>query len=166
MNSQADVRYPVSLVLSRKWQQTGQWRFPKWEIVVVLPFHANPNTNAPDYRHVHTEQDGEHILWSGLWLEFFRDGLQGYYENLTGVQPSLFVLCHDDDSAAGLRPIVVSANHADAEGHMEIDGMVLTTPLLVPYSTWMADYILQNQTLLDRQLEAQQRAPKGKHRHA
>lgn len=165
MNSQADVRYPVSIVMSRKWHRSGQWHFPKWDIVAILPYHTTPNTNGVNCRHVHKGDDGEHFLWSGLWLEFFRDSLQGYYLNLAGMQPSLFVLCYDNDTETGLAPLIVSANHADAENHMEIDGIVLSTPLLVPFSTWLANYILDNQTILDRQLQEQQHKPKGSHHH-
>lgn len=131
----------------------------------MLPYHTSTNAQALDSRLIYTGEDGEHFLWSGLWLEFFRDSLQGYYLNLTGRQPSLFVLCYDDDTKTGLAPIMVSANHADAEDHMEIDGIVLSTPLIVPFSNWVADYILDNQVLLDHQLQAHQRKPKGKHRH-
>ena len=81
------------------------------------------------------------------------------------MQPSLFVLCHDDDAKTGLAPAIVSANHADAEGHMESDGIVLSTPLLAPFSSWVAEYILTNQTLLDKQIQEQQRERKGKRRH-
>jgi len=162
MNPHADTRYPVSLVLSRNWQQSGQWQFPKWDVVVVLPYHTTPEAQAVNCRHVHTGEDGEHFLWSGLWLEFFRDGLQGYYQNLSGKQPSLFVLCHEDDARTGMAPAVISANHADAEGHMESDGIVLSTPLLAPFSTWVAEYILHHQTELDRQIESQGRNKKGK----
>lgn len=165
MNPHADVRYPISLVLSRKWQLSGQWHFPHWEVVVVLPQHTTPNSNSLDCRHVHTGEDGEHYLWSGLWLEFFRDGLQGYYQNLTGSQPALFVLCHDEDTETGLAPITVSANHADAEAHMESDGVVLTTPLVAPFSSWLAEYILDKQSILDQQLQEQHQDKKGKHRH-
>lgn len=162
MSSHADERHPLSLVLSRKWRQSGQWHFPKWDIVVVLPQHTTSNSDGLDCRHVHTGEDGEHFLWSGLWLEFFRDSLQSYYQNLTGMQPSLFVLCHDDDVNTGLVPITISANHADAEGHMESDGIVLSTPLVTPFSGWVADYVLRNQSILDQQLQAQQHEKKGK----
>lgn len=165
MNPHADVRYPVSLVLSRQWYQASQWQYPKWDVVVVLPYHTTPNSHTLNCRHVHTGEDGEHFLWSGLWLEFFHDGLQAYYQNLTGVQPSLFVLCHDDDTQTGLAPTMLSANHADAEGHMESDGIVLSTPLMPPFSNWVADYILHNQSRLDQQIEAQRQEKKGKKRH-
>ncbi len=165
MNPHADACYPISLVLSRKWHQSGQWQFPKWDIVVVLPYHTTPDTQNLNCRHIHTGEAGEHFLWSGLWLDFFRDGLQGYYQNLTGKRPSLFVLCHDDDTRTGMAPAVISANHADAEGHMESDGIVLSTPLVTPFSTWVAEYILQNQTELDHQIESQRQSKKGKRHH-
>jgi hypothetical protein len=165
MNTHAELRYPVSLILSCHWQRTAQWRYQQWQIVALLPQHTTPDSYTVSRRRVHTGEAGEHFLFSGLWLEFFRDGLQAYYQNLTGAKPSLFVLCHDDASSSQLTPIAISASHADAEGHMESDGIVLNTPLVAPYSTWLADYVLNNQLILDQQLHNQRQDKKGKRRH-
>lgn len=165
MNTHADVRYPVSLLLNMKWQTSGQWQFPQWEIAAVLPQGPTPDPIAVSSRRIYAEDAGELILWSGLWMELYRDGLQAYYQNLTGMQPSIFVLCHEKDTAGSLVPVAVSVNHGDAEGHMESDGIVLSTPLVSPFVNWLADYILQHQALMDQQLKAQHLIKKGKRRH-
>lgn len=169
MNQQTEMRYPVALLLSRNWKFAGQWRYPHWEIVSILPA-ANTAVNTDDipqmqYRHVHTAESGDHYLWSGLWLEFFRDAMQAYYQNMTGARPSLFVLCNEQDETPGLAPISISASHGDAEAHMESDGIVLVTPLTAPFSGWLADFLLQRQSLFENQLAQLHKDKKGKHRH-
>lgn len=165
MNSNADARYPVALLLGRTLKQSGRWQFPRWQVLGVLPYHVSPDSDALHCRQVHAGARDDHFLWSGLWLEFFRDGLQGYYQNITGMHPSLFVLCHSDDTGNSLNPISISANHADAEAHMESDGIVLETPLIAPFSNWLADYVLVNQSVFERQLAELHHVKKGKRRH-
>lgn len=165
MSTTADVRYPVSLILGRTWQQSGRWHFPHWQVLEILPCITSPDTGELQCHPVANDGQIERFLWSGLWLEFFHDGLQGYYQNLTGSHPSLFVLCNSDDSGDEVGPVAISANHADAEAHMESDGIVLETPLTSPFSSWLADYILENQTVFERQLAEYQHTKKGKRRH-
>lgn len=165
MNPHADVSYPVSVVMTRQWRLYGQWRLPHWAIAALLPGQDETQTDGSDHRSVHHENDEEQIIWSGLWLNLFRDELQSYYQNLMGKQPSLFVLCRDDIGEAGMAPTSVSANLADAEAHMETDGIVLTTPLVAPFSNWLAEYVLNHQAHFERQLQQQKHGKKGKRKH-
>lgn len=165
MHPHADVSYPVTLILSRQWRQYGQWRLPYWDVAGLLPQPRDAKPGSVTWRRVEAEQDEEHLLWSGLWLDLFRDGLQSYYQNLTAGQPCLFILCRDDDPETGMAPTSVSANLADAEAHMETDGIVLTTPLIEPFSNWLAQYVLNNQNALEQQLRAHKHTKKGKRRH-
>lgn len=165
MNPHADTSYPVSVVLSRCWRQQGQWQFPHWDVVELLPRHTHMQSNETDYARVQTDKGDEQYVWSEMWLDLFRDGLQSYYQNLIGKQPSLFVLCRDDHPDTGIAPVSVSANFADAEAHMETDGIVLSTPLVAPFSKWLADYVLQNQSALNRQVRQHKGGKKGKRRH-
>jgi len=161
----SDVRYPVNLLLGQNWRQSGQWRFPRWRIISVLPADTGLSFESPDCTQVHTSENENNYLWQGLWLEFFRDGLQAYYDNLTGSRPSLFVLCHERDEKPELAPISISANLTDAEAHMESDGTVLVTALVDPFSSWLANYVLQNRSVFEHQLDRLHRDKKGKHRH-
>ncbi len=165
MNPHADVSYPLSIVMSRQWRQYGKWRLPHWELVALLPQPGASESATVSYRRVQTEHGDEHFVWSGLWLDLFRDGLQSYYQNLIGKQPSLFVLCRDDDVETGMAPVTISANFADAEAHMETDGVVLSTPLVAPFSNRLAEYILKNQSVLNQQMQDYKSGKKGKRRH-
>lgn len=165
MSTQADIRYPVSLILGRSWQYNGHWKFPRWEVVATLPYQTSPGSDGICCHDITRDKSSDNFLWSGLWFELFRDGLQGYYQNLTGQYPSLFILCHSDDSGNELNPIAISGNHADAEAHMESDGIVLETPLISPFSGWLADYILENQAIFEQQLADSQRSGKGNRSH-
>ncbi|MGD8407518.1 MAG: DUF3305 domain-containing protein [Thiohalophilus sp.] len=162
MNPHADVSYPVSIVMRREYRQYGQWQLPHWDLVGLLPQHT---TAGMDKAQPLPGEADDQMIWSGFWLDLFRDGLQSYYQNLMGKQPSLFVLCRDDDVDTGLAPTMVSANFADAEAHMETDGIVLSTPLAEPFSNWLAEYILNNQPVLERQLQEHKGGKKGKRRH-
>jgi len=163
MNPHADVSYPVSIVMQREYRQYGQWQLPHWDLVALLPQHTGDGSQRR--QPLQGEQDEGHVIWSGFWLELFRDGLQSYYQNLMGKQPSLFVLCRDDDEDTDLAPTMISANFADAEAHMETDGIVLSTPLVAPFSNWLAEYILSQQPALEKQLQDHKHGKKDKRRH-
>lgn len=165
MNPNADASYPIALILGRTWRRSGPWQYPNWRVLGVLPYHTSPYSGELNCHNAYSGEESEHFLWSGLWLEFFRDGLQAYYQNLTGMHPSLFLLCHYDDSEEHLKPVVISANHADAEAHLESDGVVLETPLIAPFSNWLAEYVLDNQALFEHQLAESRHVKKGKRRH-
>lgn len=167
MNPHADEHFPVSVVLKRHWRQHGQWRFPQWDVVSVVAETRVPVSQAPEpaYQRRQDEREDAYFEWSNLWLELFRDGLQAYYQNLMGQKPSLFILCRDDHEHTGVAPVAISANFADAEAHMETDGVVLDTPLEAPFSKWIADYVLNNQHALDRQMQDHKAGKKGKKRH-
>jgi len=164
MNPHADESYPVSIVLQRHWRQHGQWRFPQWQLAGLLAQQGPSAAGALTWRNMQTADDGEYFIWSGLALDLFRDSLQSYYQNLTGAQPSVFVLCHDDHPHTGMAPVSVSADWADAEAHMETDGIVLATALTPPFSGWLAGYVLQNRSVLDRQIQHNSQG-KGKRHH-
>jgi len=162
----ADIRYPVTLLLNRSWLQTGQWRHSGWSVISVLPATNGDVASPASYTQVHAAERDQDFLWRGMWLELFRDGLQAYYENLTGSRPSLFVLCHEQDEEPGLAPVSITASLADAEAHMESDGTVLATPLRDPFAGWLANFVLKNRAVFDHQLDSLQRTKKGRHGHA
>lgn len=167
MNPHADEHFPVSVVLSRRWREHGQWRFPHWDIVAVMAEHRVPVSHPvePTFHREAQEDGSEHFIWTGLWLELFRDSLQAYYQNLTAQQPTLVVLCRDDHEETGVAPVAVSANFADAEAHMETDGVVLATLMDAPFSKWLAEYVLKHQDYLNQQMQEHKKGKKGKKRH-
>jgi len=55
MNTHTDVRYPVSVLLKMKWQTSGQWQFPQWDIAAVIPQDTTPNSTAVTSRRVYSD---------------------------------------------------------------------------------------------------------------
>jgi hypothetical protein len=148
-----EFTHPVTLVLLRRWRRQQRWRYADWRLVAVLPGGVG---EADGCRVLQTGQDEEHFIWNGFSLRLYRDGLPAYYENLTGRQPMLFVLCHED-SHHGLAPVTVTADHSEAEAHMETGDTVLSMPLQPPLSRWVAEYILEHQDYLTEKVRTPQR---------
>ena len=70
---------------------------------------------------IRTDGDEEQLLWGGLRLDLYRDAAASYWANLTGTQPSLFVLLPSSQVSAPstLLSPHVSATHAEPMlGHL------------------------------------------------
>ena len=153
MELRNEFSHPVTLVLQRRMRQQQPWRYADWRLVAVLPANGEA---AGDCRVLQTGQDEQHFIWSGYSLRLYRDGLIAYYENLTGGQPMLYVLCHEDPRH-GLLPVTVTADHSEAEAHMETGDTALSVPLQPPVSQWVAQYILKHQDYLTQKVRTPQR---------
>jgi len=158
-----ECHFPVTVVLKKTWRNHRNWRYPHWVVSGVLPeeeVHQNnhgSNIGAQDKTtqtaiQKFTSDSGDEIyIWPGLQFSLYRDGLTSYFQNLSSVQPVLFILCRDDEEQATIEPILVSADFADAEAHMETEGTVLTVPLNSPFDKWIAEYVLNNKVYLEKQ---------------
>ena len=104
----------------------GLWSVPSWRAVsVVAGEHiAGKGERSPIY-----ERDEEaQYLWSGLSLALYRDLAEEYWYNLTGDNPSLFVVCHESPDGE-LAPFEVTANHDVATTCLESDDHVFAVPI-------------------------------------
>ena len=88
-------RFPVSVIVERREIKRGLWSFPSWEATGVVAGERSRagSTKTP----IHSDDQRQQYLWSGLTLEFFRDETESYWHNLQGSQPSLFVICREED---------------------------------------------------------------------
>ncbi len=77
---------------------------------------------------IHGDADEAHFLWGGLRLDLYRDAAESYWVNLTGSQPSLFVLCTEQEDA-GLVPQLVTADQNEACSGVEGDDRVFAAPI-------------------------------------
>ncbi|MCG6871800.1 MAG: DUF3305 domain-containing protein [Gammaproteobacteria bacterium] len=112
-------RFPVSVLLERRIRQRGRWSFPYWQVAGVVSGDGDSGQD-PRRALVHEDDECRRYLWTGMWLELFRDGTESYWHNLKSSQPSLFVICseHEDDADDRV-PILVTADHDEAHAYLE-----------------------------------------------
>ncbi len=104
----------------------GLWSVPSWRAVSVV---AGENVAGKGGRSPIYERDDEaQYLWSGLSLALYRDLAEEYWYNLTGDNPSLFVVCHESPDGE-LTPFEVTANSDVATTCLESDDQVFAVPI-------------------------------------
>jgi hypothetical protein len=105
----------------------GAWSVPSWRAVsVVAGEHVvgKGNGRSPIYE---TDDEAQY-LWSGLALVLYRDLAEEYWYNLTGDNPSLYVICHETPDGE-LTPFQVTADHDSATVCLESDDQVFAVPI-------------------------------------
>lgn len=127
MTSGPRVSLPVAVVMGRRMVSGKGWQVPSWQVVGVVAGADLPVQQARGTP-IRSEGDEEHLLWTGLRVELFRDAAGAYWSNLTGRQPSLFVLCHEDEQGL-MAPKSVTADHDEASSGVEVDERVFAAPI-------------------------------------
>ena len=119
-------RHTVAVIMERTQIKRGLWSVPSWRAVSVV---AGENVAGKGGRSPIYERDDEaQYLWSGLSLALYRDLAEEYWYNLTGDNPSLFVVCHESPDGE-LTPFEVTANSDVATTCLESDDQVFAVPI-------------------------------------
>ncbi len=121
------VTVPVAVVMARRVVAGTSWHVPSWRVVGVVAGAGLPGREA-QATPVHSGDREEHFLWGGLRLELYRDAADSYWVNLTGRQPSLFVLCTEDEHGS-LVPRLVTADQNEACSGVEGDDRVFAAAI-------------------------------------
>ncbi len=118
-----ELSYPVAVILAREQVRQGRWTVPQWRAVGLVAGQSVPGRES--WRTlVHSGEGGaEHYLWGGLALKLEKEHLEGYYNNLVGGQPALFVLCHEDPDG-NPEPYAVTADGEEATAGLECNSLV------------------------------------------
>ena len=106
------VSLPVAVIMGRRMVAGQGWRVPSWRVVALVAGAGLPGKEAQGTP-VRGDDDEEHFLWGGLRLDLYRDAADSYWVNLTGRQPSLFVLCSEDEQSR-IVPTLVTADQNEA----------------------------------------------------
>lgn len=120
-------RHTVAVVMQRTEVRRGRWCVPSWSAVSVI---AGDNLVGKDSgRSPIYERDGEaRFLWSGLTLVLHHDLAEDYWYNLTGDNPSLYVICHESPEGE-LTPFRVAADPDSASVCLESDDQAFAVPI-------------------------------------
>lgn len=127
MTAQPAVSLPVAVIMARKLVRGTGWSVPSWRAVgVVAGEHLAGGRSQGEL--IRTQGEEEHFLWGGFVLDFYRDAAQTYWENLTGENPALFVVCHERENGE-LRPVSVTLDQHLASATIEGSDRVFAAPI-------------------------------------
>lgn len=133
---------PVAVVLERTIDDSKKWVLPNWALVKVI--------SGKDLKHndqkviIHEDIGLQRSLHGGLRLDLFKDGGEGYWYNLLSSDPYLFVVCEGQPNDMEIRPYYVTVNHDEANGYLETDDLVLSSPMPVGLRDLLEHYVVEH----------------------
>ena len=126
--------------MERKQVKRGPWSVPSWRAVsVVAGEHVAGVGSGP--KAVYEGDDEAQYLWSGLSMSLHRDLAEEYWYNLTGDNPSLFVICHETPEGE-LTPFRVTADHDSATTCLESDDQVFSVPIPPEIYRYLEEFVV------------------------
>ena len=130
-------RFPIAVVMQRR-ASRSKWVDHVWEPWSVLPGYAGET--AP--RLLVDEPGVAQFLHPGFALELHKDEVEGYYLNVTGVSPLVFVLWRMDGEQA--LPLQVTASSEEGgrwlDGGHSVDGVAMPAEIYA----WVGGYVENN----------------------
>ena len=136
-------RFPVSVIVERRVIQRDRWSIPSWEATGVVA--GERLEGSVQKTPIRSDDECRQFLWTGLTLEFFRDATESYWHNLQGSQPSLFVVCQEENEEEdSLQPFIVTADQHEAEAYQEAEGLVYAVPIPPDLYRWLEQYIMEH----------------------
>ena len=129
-------RFPVAVVMQRRAVQ-NRWVDCVWE-----PWGVLPSEDRGEPRLLLNDQGLSQWLHPGFTLELHRDEVEGYYLNVSGTAPSVFVLWRMEDERALPLDVTVSSEEAGRwlDGGHSVDRVAMPAEVFA----WAGDYVERN----------------------
>jgi hypothetical protein len=123
--------------------QDKPWLREVWEAVGVV---AGERYRAPVPERVLMREDAtsRQYLWRGFEMRLYRDEVAGYYFNLRGDQPGVFVICRPVEGGAELTPCQVTVSYDYAAASMEVDDQVFRVPFAPELYLWVEGFVIEH----------------------
>lgn len=138
--SSSRITIPVVVIIDRIIDRSSKWALPGWHVSSIV---TGDDANVSEHRV--TEHENGRITryyWSGLKLDIYKDGSEGYWYNLLSQTPYLFVICSGEAGDSQIRPIYVTANQDEANGHLESDDLVLSIAMPASIREMLEHYVI------------------------
>jgi hypothetical protein len=127
---------PLAVVMQRR-PAKSRWADFIWEPFGVVPGYLESGAK------ILREQDGVlHELHGGFKLELHRDETEGYYLNVSSVDPRVFVLWRMDEDRGLPLYVTVSSEEAGRwlDGGHSVDNVAMPAQIFA----WVGDYVEKN----------------------
>jgi len=120
-------RVPLSVITAREPVADNPWITERWRVAGVVAGEAKGGGKITRTL-LRYGPDGEQYLWTGFALRLRPVEADGYYYNIIGQNPSLYVYCEHDDSGEP-RPRSITAEYIDALSHAEVGNATFAVPM-------------------------------------
>ncbi len=136
-------QFPVAVIMGVPDGQTARWAALRKEpIAVVAGAHVASKIGPNTVLNSQTDGD-EQFIYTGFTLRLHRDEVESYYFNLMGEQPSIFVICSEDE-AGQLTPFLTTPSYDEATAHMEVEEHVFSLPIPPEVYRWIEHFVLEH----------------------
>ena len=133
------LTFAISVVMERI-AINNRWQSEKWQLAGVLP--DDGRTTEP---RVLMEREGLlHKLYPGFVLQVFRDEAEGYYLNVTGPEPKVFVTWRTDEDGVEIHPHLVTLSYNEAARLMDAQEKVESVAMPPDIHAALSDWVQQN----------------------
>ena len=129
--------------MERREKQRDRWRFVEWTASGVLTGEQHLSDTSKRLV-IHEEEGCRRIMWTNFSIRLLKDGAESYWSNLMAEHPSLFIVCHRDESDEEPEPFLVTVNYDDIIGYQEVDADVYRLPLPPDIYQWLERYVVNN----------------------
>jgi hypothetical protein len=128
--------FPVAVVMQRRAVQ-NRWIDCIWE-----PWSVLPTQERGEPRLLVDDRDVSQWLHPGFLLQLHKDEAEGYYLNVSGPAPSVFVLWRMDEERALPLDVTVSSDEAGRwlDGGHSVDRVAMPAEIFA----WVGDYVEHN----------------------
>ncbi len=130
-------------VLTEHERVTGNaWLDERWRVLGVVPT-ADAADDTLDRRVVRTTGDAEQFLWTGLKLVLRASEVDGYYHNLLGTTPHVYVLTQLNDDGEPV-PVEISLEYSEALAYSEFGNESFAVPMPAELYRRVEKFVLEH----------------------
>ena len=133
---------PVAVLVEYQLVHDNRWIDGRWVVTGVVA-SKQPAAAGLQRRLVHSGDEAQQYLWTGLSIELHKDDAESFYCNLMSDNPSVFVIC-DEEQDEALQPSIVTLSYAEATTYMENEQRVERVEMPAELYRWLEQYVLAN----------------------
>jgi hypothetical protein len=134
--------FPVTIIVTFQRTRDNRWQSGYWKVTGLIA-GGKPATQGVCRETLRVGGPEEQHLWTGLSIRLHKDEVEGYYFNILGETPKVFVICNRKDDES-LQPIIATLSHDEAASYLEGDAVVDPVPMPAELYRWVERYVLEN----------------------
>ncbi len=133
------LTFAISVVMERI-AIDNRWQSEKWQLAGVLP--DDGCATAP---RILMQREGLlHKLYPGFVLQVFRDEAEGYYLNVTGPEPKIFVSWRMEEDGVSIHPHLVTLSYNEAARLMDAQEKVESVAMPADIHAVLSEWVREN----------------------